>query len=143
MASSKAIKNALLVKAAASAGVTAAGTGVPPQGPSTRLQVSVTLGGQTLTRRVTQIADRAVRFLVVFSYRTDGNPAVAEDALMDAVDDFQARCQADLSLGGLIRTLDLDLGLADEPDYALWLGKEVRIYPVVATATVAEPYQPI
>lgn len=105
-----------------------------PKGVGPRLYGFVTMGSQQLVRKTTGTAQRRRRFFVLLVYRVDGDEDAAEDVLMDLVDSFVGALLADLTLNGTCRSLEVDTGLADEPDYQLRAGKEFREYPVLVEA---------
>lgn len=99
-----------------------------------RVSAFVGMGSQQESRKTAGTTARDGRFFVVFAYRVDGAETSAEETLMDLVDAFIAAVQADLTLGGTCRQLDVDTGMADEPDYAFRAGQEFRQFPIVVTA---------
>jgi hypothetical protein len=130
---SKAIANRLVSLLATCAGVSLARKGVP-ESQAGRLEADVTLGGQEMGRKAVGVTFRDCRFLVTFSYRTDRDESAAEDALMDAVDDFLAKVSADLTLSGTCSEASFDLSHGDAPEYQPRAGREYGEYPVVVIA---------
>jgi hypothetical protein len=106
-----------------------------PESFSQRVGAYVTMGSHSLSRHATGVMRRQTRYLVVFVYRLDGAEATAETALMDLVDAFLAAIHADLTLGGNCKAVEIDVGLADLPEYQLRAGKEFREYPIIVIAT--------
>ena len=126
----KGVANHLVTMLQGIAGVNLVQKGVPEK-QDPRLAAYVTTGSQSLTRKTSATFDRWGRMLVTFSYLTKGAESDAEDALMDAVDAFIALVMADLTLDGLVLDTNLDLGMADTPEYSILAGREYREYPVV------------
>lgn len=104
-----------------------------PEGTSKKVDVAITMGSQALIRGRTGGTDRFAKYLVTFAYRVDKEEAAAEEGLMNLVDTFIETVQADLTLGGMCLDVQLDMGLADTPDYILRTGREFREYPIVVT----------
>jgi hypothetical protein len=124
-------------------GLTGIGTvqkGAPVDVP-TRVSAYVTMGSQPQTRKHAGSVERWPHYFVNFAYRVEkGGEAAAEEALMALVDGFQAALYADLTLGGTCLDLEVDTGLADEPEYQLRTGKEYREYPIVVKAKQTGSY---
>lgn len=115
------------------AGMGAVQKGVP-EAWSKRVDAYVTMGSQPQGRKTTGTVYRDARFFVAFCYRVDGAEETAEETLMSLVDAFQAEIYADLTLAGTCQGVELDTGLADDPEYRPYAGKEFREYPIVVTA---------
>ncbi len=127
--SSKAVANKLVAILETVSGVNLARKGIP-ESQAVLLEADVTKGSDELGRKTAGVVYRDARFLVTFFYRLDGDEASAEDALMDAVDDFLAKLYADLTLGGLSAETSVDTSQADSPEYQPRAGREFREYPV-------------
>lgn len=111
-----------------------------PESVGPRVSAYVTLGSQTIGRKVTGIVQRESRFFCMLAYRVDGAEAMAETTLMSLVDAFLNALYADLTLGGTVASLEANSQAADEPDYQLRAGKEYREYPVVVEVTQRDGY---
>lgn len=108
-----------------------------PKSVAPTVSAWVSFGSTRGLRKATGTAQRTKRFFVLFVYRLDGDETTAEQALMDAVDSFVTALYADLTLNDTCRALEVDTGLADEPDYQLRAGKEYREYPVLVECRAA------
>jgi hypothetical protein len=113
-----------------------------PESTSKRVDVAITVGSQTLTRKTTSSTARDARYLVVFAYRVDKDEAGAEAALMNLIDAFITAVHEDLTLGKVCRDTTLDMGLADTPEYILRTATEFREYPIVVTLKQYGSYNP-
>jgi hypothetical protein len=100
----------------------------------------VTLGGIQSQRVVSAVVERDTRFFCMFAYRVDEAEATAETTLMGLVDGFMDALNADLTLGGVARSLEISSSTADEPEYQLRAGREYREYPVVVTVKQRDSY---
>jgi hypothetical protein len=129
----KTVAQQLTTLAAALAGIGGAQIGVP-ESVDKRVYAMVTAGSQTLTEKATGTLKRDARFNITFAYRLEGSEATAEEALMDLIDLFLVALYADRTLGGRCRNIEVDLSLADAPEYQTRAGKEFREYPILVTA---------
>lgn len=113
-------------------GLTSAQLGVPESiGP--KVTGYVTAGGQATLKKATGTVARDARYTCTLAYRIDGAEAAVEGALMDLVDAFLVALHADLTLGGVCLGAEVDLTLADAPEYILRAGKEFREFPIIVT----------
>jgi hypothetical protein len=106
-----------------------------PKNIGPKVAAWVTMGSQQYPRKTTGTVQAQKRFFVLFLYRVDGDESTAEIELMDLVDAFAAALLADLTLAGTGRGLEIDTGLADEPEYSMLANKEYRAYPVLVSVT--------
>lgn len=106
----------------------------------------VALGGHTIASEEFEVEDtqleREARFYVAFGYRVSGDESTAEDALADAVDDFELTFYQDrlagsgvFASGTGVRDGGLSATLADAPEYWALAGQENRIYPMLIAVT--------
>lgn len=129
----KAVATQLKTLAAAVSGVGGAQIGVPESVGKT-IQAIISGSGQSINDKTTGTNRRQARYNVTFTYRLDGSETTAEESLMDVIDAFLVALFADRTLGGNCKNIDVDLTLADTPEYQLRAGKEFREYPIVVTA---------
>jgi len=106
-------------------------TGIPKT-VSERVNVSVSIGGMTPNDQTTGVVEREVRYFVLFSVRVDGNQATAEAALGTYLDQFITAlyAPANRTLGGTANKVRIDSSIARSPEYGLYVGQEVRLYPL-------------
>ena len=130
----KAVATQLVTILSGLSGMGAAQIGAP-ESFSPRVGAYVTMGSQSESRHATGVKRANNRYMVMFHYRLDGSESAAEEALMDLVDAFKVAINADLTLAGNAKGAELDMGLADLPEYQLRAGKEVREYPIIVIAT--------
>jgi len=102
-----------------------------PESASTRLSAYVTVGSQSPERKTSATVVRWTRYMVLLAYRVDNNEQSAEQALAAAVEGIQAAIQNDLTLGSVAADAEIDLGLADDPQYRMTAGREYREYPII------------
>lgn len=129
----QAVADALVAVLSGLSGIGAVQIGVP-ESTSPRVSAYVTMGSQPNERKATGLVRRNARYFVLFAYRVDKAETKAETTLMGLVDAFLAALYADLTLGGACKSIEIDTGLADTPDYQLRADKEYREYPVIVTA---------
>jgi hypothetical protein len=111
-----------------------------PEKVDSRVTAYISMGSQQPTRKAQGLVQRQGRYFVMFAYRVDGNEGAAETTLMGLVDAFLMALYADLTLAGTCKSIEIDIGLADEPYYRLTNGQEYREYPVVIAATQQANY---
>lgn len=111
-----------------------------PEDVGTRVAAYVTMGSHSKVPKTTGTTRRETRFMVMFLYRVGSNETAAELALMGVVDDFMAALDADRTLGGVVKALEAESQLADEPSYVLRAGQEYREYPVLVMVTQYATY---
>ena len=104
-----------------------------PESWGTKVCAYIGMGSQPTVKKATQVIGRDARYFVSFGYRLDGAEATAEEAMMDLVDAFLAALYADMTLGDTCKSIEVDTGLADAPEYQLRAGKEYREYPIIIT----------
>lgn len=121
------------------AGVGGAQIGVP-ESVGVRVYAIVSAGSQTIIEKTTGTLKRDGRYNVTFAYRLDGSETTAEETLMDLIDAYLVVLFADKTLGGRCRNIEVDLSLADAPEYQLRAGKEFREYPILITAVQEGPF---
>lgn len=124
--------NALKTVLVGLSGMGAVQIGVPVTA-SKRVTAFVVAAGQVVTRKTTGTTARDARYNCTLAYRVDGAEVTAETTLMDLVDAFITALEADQTLGGVCKSLEIDLTLADTPEYFIRAGKEFREYPVIVT----------
>ncbi len=106
--------------------------GVPKtSGP--RVSAYVVAGSQTIVRKTTGTTARDARYNATLVYRVDGAETTAETTLMDLLDAFINALEADSTVGGVCKSIEIDTSLADAPEYYIRSGKEYREYPVLVT----------
>lgn len=133
------VANALVTVLSGLSGMGAAQIGAPASiGP--KVSSYVTMGGQNHTRKAAGLKQRETRFFCMFAYRVDGAEATAETTLMTLVDAFLVALNADLTLNGTVKSLEVDSATADEPEYQLRAGKEYREYPIIVTVVQQDTY---
>jgi hypothetical protein len=131
------VMNALMYLIGTIRGLQSVTKGIP-EARATRTSASVTGGSmQPYHKAGATLLQRDFRFLVVFFYRVQGAQPDAEDAMLSAVDAFTvAFFRAEPGeLFGTLRNMELDTSPADNPDYQIAAGQEVRVYPIVVTGT--------
>lgn len=111
-----------------------------PESVAPKVSAWVTMGSFQTVRTATGVVQRTQRFFCMLAYRVDGAEATAETTLMGLVDAFLGALHADLTLGGVVKSLDANSLAADEPDYQLRAGKEYREYPIAVTVTQRDSY---
>jgi hypothetical protein len=129
-----AVANRLVAILAGISGINAAQLGVPEK-TDLRCSAYVTAGSQLPGRHTTGSTRRKANYFVLLVYRPDGNEAAAETALMGILDAFIAAIYADLTLAGTCKDVEINMALADAPEYQTRTGKEFREYPIIITAT--------
>lgn len=123
------------------AGMGSVQLGVPVTvGPS--VSAYVTAAGQPMGRKTSGTTFRDMRFNCTLAYRVDNAEATAETTLMDLLDAFVDAVNADLTIGGVCKSADVDLTLADTPQYFIRAGKEFREYPILVTLRQYGAYTP-
>lgn len=129
----QAVADAIKTKLLALSGMGSVQIGVPESvGP--RVSAYITMGSMPSVRKTTEVVRREARYFVNMAYRVDGAETTAETTLMGLADAFLSALYADLTLGGTCKSIEIDTGLADTPDYQLRAGKEYREYPFIITA---------
>lgn len=131
----KAVANQLVTLLEGLAGIGSVQIGVPESWDK-RVNAWVSMGSQPLVRKATGLTARDAHYFVMFAYRiasTAGSESTAETTLMDLVDAFVAAVEADLTLGGTCKAVDLDLSSGDAPEYQLRAGQEFRQYPIIVS----------
>lgn len=101
----------------------------------------IAMGRRSRRRKTTGTNQHEINMFVCFCYRVDGNEVAAETTLMSIVDDFEAALDADLTLGGVVDSLDYSSLSADEPEYRPRSGKEYREYPMIVSVTQQSTYE--
>jgi hypothetical protein len=130
----KVVLNQLVGMVAGIAGIEDAHKGIrESQGP--QVSISVSVGGQTLSDKATQLFQREAGYFVEFAYAVEGAEDTAEDVLADALDSFIALWLADRTLGGKCDTSRLDFSLTTDPLYRPTAGQEFRVFPLLVWAT--------
>lgn len=129
----KSVATQLKTLAAALAGIGGAQIGVP-ETIDKRIWAIITAAGQTIADKTTGTNRRSARYNVTFTYRLDGAETTAEEGLMDLIDLFLVALYADRTLAGTCKNIDVDLSLADTPEYQTRSGKEFREFPILVTA---------
>lgn len=128
----KAVAQKLVTILAALTGMGSVQIGAP-ESWGKRVCAFVSMGGQPLVRKTTGTTARDAHYYVVLAYRLDQAESTAETTLMDLVDAFVAAVEADLTLGGTCKAVDLDLSAGDAPEYQLTAGQEFRQYPIIVS----------
>ncbi len=104
-----------------------------PESPVNKLGAYIAMGALPTVRHTTGSARLTGHLWVSFYRRLDGAEGTAETDLMGVVAAFIQAVLDDLSLAGTCKTVDLDTSRADDPEYSLMSGKEIREYPIVLT----------
>jgi hypothetical protein len=107
-----------------------------PESITAKVTASVSVGDRTPRDKAAGYHESDVNFFVEFAYRVLGNEGTAEDTVADWVDLFTDAWLADRTLGGVVRTSELDFATATEPAYRPTAGAEFRVYPVVVRTTI-------
>jgi hypothetical protein len=128
------VANRLVAILAGISGVGTAQLGIPER-TSLRCSAYVAAASQTPQRHTMGTVRRKARYFVLLVYRPDGDEATAESTLMGIIDAFLVAIYADLTLAGTCKDVEIDMGLADSPEYQMRAGKEFREYPIIITAT--------
>lgn len=104
--------------------------GVPLSLPTT-VSAYLTVGGQRVYYKATDLLQKEQRYMVTFGYSVAGGAAPAEEGMTLLIDRFTYALYADQTLGDTVHTAELDFTLADEPQYQGIAGANVRRYPIV------------
>jgi hypothetical protein len=91
----------------------------------------ITLAGQRIYWKATELLQKDQRYLITFGYTVSNQPDIAEDRMVALIDQFVNLIYRDPTMGGLVNTVELEFNLADEPQYQGLAGQSVRRYPVV------------
>lgn len=113
----------------------------PPESIATAVTASVSVGGRTPMDKATGYHETEVSFFIEFAYDVQNAEDTAEDTLADWVDGLEDawlldREATNATLGGLVRTWDLDFSPASDPIYRPVAGGEFRVLPVVARTVI-------
>lgn len=106
-----------------------------PESVDNRLCAYVALAGQRVGRPTLRVMERKANYFVGLVYRVQGAEATAETTLAETLDALVLALDADRTLGGTAVNIELDLSLADRPEYRDLAGQEYRNYPVMVTVT--------
>lgn len=110
-----------------------------PESIGNQVVAIVTVGGQRVLRRMSggaQVWEQ--RFVVTFAYRVGAAESTAEATIAQLIDRLRLAILDDRNLDGTVSSADVDLSLADGPEYELRAGQEFRRYPVaVVTEQIA------
>lgn len=104
-----------------------------PMSVGTRRAAYVTAGAQRPEPKAGGMTMNDSRFFIDLAYRLDGDESAAETWLMTVIDEFLAAISADLTLGGTVSNVEIDMGMSEEPEYRERGAKEYREYPIVLT----------
>lgn len=122
-----------LVNITGGGAVTQVYKGIPEQyGP--QVAAAITLGGQTIERKTNTFFIRWAGYYVEFGYRVQGAEQDAEDKVALYADGLIKLIESDKTLGGTALDVQLDLSLAETPQYLTMRGFENRVYPVIIRA---------
>lgn len=118
------------------AGVQQVHTGVP-ESLGFRVSAYVALAGQRIVDKAGRLLQRETHYFVGIGYRVKGAEATAEQDLAALLDAFITQFYAARATGlnGTAENCALDLSLADNPSYQVLAGQEIRVYPLIVTAT--------
>lgn len=123
------------------AGVQEVTTGVP-ESFGHQVAAFVTLAGQTVRHFATNSLEREARYFVGLGYDVAGAEETAETTLAAIVDAFILAVYADKTLGGTVKSADLDLSPSNSPDYQPIAGAEFRMYPVLVLTKQYNEFNP-
>ncbi len=115
------------------AGVQKVQIGVPESLPN-RVCAFITMGPQPTTDKNAGLLQCLAQYQVTFAYKVAGAEDAAELALADILDGFKAAFFAARKTNGVLKGMQLDLTLANAPQYLAVAGQEFRQYPVAVTA---------
>jgi len=101
----------------------------------------VALAGQRVVIKAQGVIQRSSDYYVGLCYQVVGAQSGAELALAVALDAFIRAVYLDLTLGGLVLRIDLNLAVAGTPIYQNIANQEYRTFPIVVTLTQQDTYK--
>lgn len=123
-------------------GIQAVYVGVP-ESVGSQVVAYVTVGGQDAPLRATGgFLRQRIRFVVTFAYHVAGAEATAEQTIAALIDALKRSVWDDPTLGGAVLSAEVDLAIADQPEYMDWAEQEFRRYPLVVSVEQAETINP-
>jgi hypothetical protein len=112
-----------------------------PEAPGARVSVSASLADRELAYKTTSQPELRANFWIEFAYDVETAEAAAEDTLANWVDALGDAWLADRdatggTMGGLVRTWELDFSYQNDPRYRSTAGSELRVAPVVIRTVI-------
>jgi len=115
-----------------------------PESLTSNVQAYLQVGPSEIMARSTEVYRAATDLIVTFGYAVAGAEQTAEEALADALNELDRRVLQNRKgsvtgntltvtamLDGSVESMDPPAPVAGFPDFALFAGQEVRLYPRV------------
>jgi hypothetical protein len=112
-----------------------------PESYASVVSVSISAGDRTPIDKAAGYHETAVNFYLEFAYAVENAEAAAEQTLADWQDGLEDAWLADRqdtggTLGGLVRSWELDYSLQADPRFRRQAGDEVRLAPVLVRTII-------
>lgn len=114
-----------------------------PESLGNQVVAYLTVGAQTMAGiRAGGHQTWEQRFRVTFGYRVAGAEPTAERKVAQFIDALRKSIMDDRKMGGAVDSAEVDLSLADGPEYESAAAQEFRRYPVVVVTRQSETITP-